>query len=252
MKPNLTSTPDQLNLQLGPCRAQLSWHEAAELRGILAERLKDFLHQARPEADKNHKQLVKLQPLTEALATLENTQLQAILKAYPKSQLVTLVRFLRAEHPGISEKVFAQLSRRAAEQLSEELALQGPTPLHQVVPALAALELPLAKQGIHVGINHKAREYLQRLGQLPKPALAQLLARLPATAQSRLLATTRQLDTPEIESRCRQVMQPELLQELGKGNSDKLDEQEVRELMALVSKELKRLRDTNNRGRAHA
>jgi len=252
MKPNLTSTPDQLNLQLGPCTAQLSWHEAAELRNTLAERLKGYLQKPQPEADKNQKQLVKLQPLAEALSSLENTQLQAVLKAYPKPQLVTLVRYLRAEQPGISEKIFAQLSRRAAEQLSDELALQGPTPLHQVVPALAALEPPLAKQGVYVGINHKAREYLQRLGQLPKPALAQLLDKLPATAQAQLLEVSQQLDTPEIASRCKQVIQPELLQQFKKTNPEKLGEQEVRELMALVSKELKRLRDANSRSRTHA
>jgi|GEM_PF-2124621 hypothetical protein len=252
MKPNLTSTPDQLNLQLGPCTAQLSWKQAAELRNLLAERLTGYLQNARPEADKNKKQLVKLQPLADALSSLENIQFQEVLKAYPKQQLAALVRFLRAEHPGVSEKIFAQLSRRAAEQLSDELAQKGPTPLHQVIPALAALEQPLAKQGVYVGINHKAREYLQRLGQLPKPALAQLLDKLPDTAQTRLLQVSQQLDTPEIESRCRQVIPTELLPVTAKTSPEKLDEQEVRELMALVSKELKRLRDAGSRSKTHA
>lgn len=252
MKPNLTSTPNQLNLQLGPCTAQLSWQEAVELRNLLAERLAGYLENAQPQAENNKKQLLKLQPLADALASLENIPLQAVLKAYPKAQLVTLVRFLRAEKPGISEKIFAQLSRRAAEQLSDELAQKGPTPLHQVLPALVALEQPLAQQGVYVGINQKAREYLQRLGQLPKPALSQLLDKLPSTAQAQLLEVSRQLDTPEIESRCRQVIQTERLQEFKKDSPTKLDEQQVRKLMALVSKELKRLRDDTSRSKTHA
>jgi len=252
MNLQLASTPEHLSIQLGACKAQLNWVEAAQLRESLARCLTGCLQSTQPKTANSLKQLIKLRPLAEALPSLEDTSLQAVLKDYPKDHLVNLVRYLRAEQSGTSEKIFAQLSRRAAEQLADDLAHKAPVPLHQVLPALAALEKPLAQQGVHVGINHKSRDYLQRLGQLPKSALAQLLVSLSPRSQTQLLILSEQLGITEIELRCRQIIQPDEKKVRSKADQNPLDEQEIRSLMALISKELKRLREDSNRAGRHA
>ncbi|WP_114417724.1 FliG C-terminal domain-containing protein [Marinospirillum perlucidum] len=246
MKPQLITTDDELYLELGPCSARFTQSEAEAFRDLLATKLGYFLEQPAPSTDAREKRLKQLQPLAEALEKLEDRQLQNTLKAYPKSQLVTLIRFLRAQLPGISERIFSLLSRRTAQQLGEELEVQGPVPLSQVLPALESLEPLLATEGVFTGIHQKARDYLERLGQLPLPAFQQFLQELPSASRLQLLDLTDQLALTQVNQRCREGLDSSFKRQ--QETSDKrLNEQEIRQLMSEISHLLKKLRSSSYR-----
>lgn len=249
MKPYLTTQGEQLTLDFGACTAQFSWAEAEAFRASLVDCLEDCLQQAPPKTATYIKQLNQLRPLAEALSSLENLALQTLLQEYPRTQLVSLIRYLRCEQPGVSEKIFSLLSRQTARQLTQDLDASSPLPLHQVLPALMALEQPLAQQGVYIGINQKARDYLQRLGQLPQATLEQLIKRLPHSAQDQLLTASQQLNLPDIEQACRQY-HTQTTQANTQAASERLNEQAMYSLMALVSQEFKRLREASN-GSSH-
>ncbi|SFC19166.1 FliG C-terminal domain-containing protein [Marinospirillum celere] len=247
MKPELTATAEHIRLALGNCKARLTADQANNLRDQLASQLRLYLEQPSSEVKKNQKKLSRLEPLAQALAQLESRQLQSLLLTYPKHHLVALIRYARAQLPGVSEQIFAQLSKRAADQVSEELALRGPVPLHQLLPALEALEGPLSKEGLLFGTQLKARDYLQRLAQLPANRLKQLLQKLPPKAVEQLLAIAQQLDTPEIAAFCKEALKPG-----AQPPASKLDENQIRLVMALVSRELKKLKESDRWSSSHA
>ena len=65
----------------------------------------------------------------EDLADLDDRSMQALLREVPSARLVIA---LKGAEPAVREKIFANMSKRAAEMLRDDLEVKGPVKLSEV------------------------------------------------------------------------------------------------------------------------
>lgn len=103
---------------------------AAKLLNRVAKSEGSAILEMLDERDPDLAGLIRNRMLTfDDLASIENRGFQALLREVPTEDLVTA---LRAASEEMSEKVFGNVSKRAADQIREEMELQGPMKLADV------------------------------------------------------------------------------------------------------------------------
>lgn len=63
------------------------------------------------------------------LAELDDRSMQTLLREVPSARLVTA---LKGAEPGVRERIFANMSKRAADMLRDDLEVKGPVRLSEV------------------------------------------------------------------------------------------------------------------------
>jgi flagellar motor switch protein FliG len=65
----------------------------------------------------------------EDLAELEDRSMQTLLREVPSARLITA---LKGAEPAVREKIFGNMSKRAADMLRDDLEVKGPVKLSEV------------------------------------------------------------------------------------------------------------------------
>lgn len=211
---HLDASAERLDLQLGPCQANLTPEQAQTLRNRLAEILLQALHQPRSHWEVSQNRMRCLSWLADTLLWLSPDALASLLLDYDVQHQGPLLRYAQRDIPELANRLLQALPASAARSLEEETSLCGAIPVQQVVLALEALHpllaahlgaalAPLPDANLDLGASERAYQSLHKLlnvlPSLPENRAQPVLDQLKKPERIQLLWLAHQENWSELE-----------------------------------------------------
>lgn len=261
MNIRVSPSAEQLEINLGACRAKLNPAQALALRDELAEVLLSALNESPNYWQSLIARLDKLNYLAEALHNLDDEQLLEVIKTSHQPHWLILVRFARKAHPELAKRLLAtigQLSSQAftsLEEFTDQLYLEPASSLAEVVAALEKLEpllegyceRPLAKQQTQCEIqkpsfNARAITFLTQLSDLPTSNLRLILKGLSGKELGLLFSACKMLEVNNFFTQLKGILPEKLFMQLENQCAPEIEEAELRNLLSKLNLQLKELK----------
>lgn len=258
---SISSSAEQLELSLGPCRAQLNSTQALVLRKQLAEVLLNALCQPPNYWQTLTARLEELKHLTATLYCLDDEQLAQVIKSSHQPNWLALVRFANREQPELAKRLLKTIGESGAlafislEEFTDQLHLEPATSLAEVVTALEAMHPVLEKYCPQAlaeqlanstqckpSFNDKAASFLNYLSNLPASNLRLILKRLGGEELGWLYSACKMLEVTKFINQLEVILPEKFFQRLQAKCPTKLADPELRSLIASLNREFKELK----------
>lgn len=262
----VSSSAEQLEINLGACRAKLNPTQALALREELAEVLLSALHEEPNYWQGLITRLDELKYLADVLLSLDDEQLLEVIKASHQPHWLILVRFARKEQPELAKRLLTTIGKLSSqaftslEEFTDQLYLEPASSLAEVVTALEKLEpllegyceQPLAGQTVaeqasqceiqKPSFNARAVTFLTQLSDLPTSNLRLILKSLSGKELGLLFSACKMLEVNNFFIQLKGILPEKLFLQLENQCLAQVEENELRNLLSKLNLQLKELK----------
>lgn len=257
----VSSSAEQLEINLGACRAQLNPSQALTLREELAEVLLSALNEAPNYWQNLMARLDELKYLVGTLQSLNDEQLLEVIKTSHQPHWLTLVRFARKEQPELAKRLLTTIGKLSSqaftslEEFTDQLYLEPASSLAEVVAALEKLaplleaysEQPYSEQPAQgepkkPNFNTRAVAFLTQLSDLPSSNLRLILKSLSGKELGLLFSACKMLEVNNFFTQLKGILPERIFLQLESQCVAQVEESQLRNLLAKLNLELKELK----------
>lgn len=265
---SINTSAEQLNLSLGPCSASLSLTEAKALKDQLTQVLLNALYEQPNYWQDLTTQLEQLKSLLDNLYNLDNEQLMQVIQASHQPHWLALVRYTQKEQAELAKRLLKTIGQIQSpifislEEFTNQLNTEPASSIAEVVVALQALQ-PLVEQFNQTSLeeteitdqltktpsfNTRATTFLTNLSELPASNLRLILKGLSGKELVLVFSACKMLQINSFFTQLQSILPEKNYQQLESKSQARIEETELRSLLAKLNQELKDLKKLlNNR-----
>lgn len=266
---SVNASADKFELNLGACRASLNSSQVTALKDELTEVLLNALYEQPNYWQDLTTKLEKLKSVLANLFELDNEQLMHVIKASHQPHWLALVRFTKKEQPELAKRLLKAIGQiqslifTSLEEFTNQLNTEPASSIAEVVIALEALQpliqalnpTPLDEKtettnplASNSSFNARATTFLTNLSELPRSNLRLILKGLAGKELVLVFSACRMLEITSFFSQLQSILPEKNYQQLESKSQARVDEAELRSLLAKLNQALKDLKKLlNNR-----
>jgi len=265
---SINTSAEQLEFILGPCRASLNLNQAKALESQLAEVLLNALHEQPNYWQDLTAQLESSKAILSSLANLDSQQIVQVMQEYHQPHWLPLVRFTQKEQPELAKRLLNAIGQikspifTSLEEFTNQLNTEPASSIAEVVVALEFLQpfiqalnpTPLNEAETtnqlanKPSFNTRATTFLTNLSELPHSNLRLILKGLSGKELVLVFSACKMLEITHFLTQLQSILPEKNYQQLENKSQARVEETELRSLLAKLSQELKDLKKLlNNR-----
>ncbi|GLR63369.1 hypothetical protein [Marinospirillum insulare] len=258
---SVIASEEELELNLGACRAKLDHTQAKALRDQLTETLLNALQKEPNYWQTLAAKLTELKYLATSLQSLNDEELTQVITASHQPSWLALVRFTNKEQPELAKRLLKTIGKTgllafiSLEEFTDQLHLEPATPLAEVITALEALK-PLVDKfdsqptseelsktsKLSDSFNTKAASFLNLLASLPASNLRLILKKLNSKELGWLISACKMLEITKFLDQLKTILPEKLFIKLESQCPNQLSDSELRKIMTSLNQEFKALK----------